>query len=298
MTCKLLGRYAWSGGTDEQANRIYKMQWLVETDTKEDGPARALNCPGLPTIGSSWIFGNDTDTWALCQPNWNVTYGRDVTPGEPNFHWLVEQTFSTKISPYNPSYDNPTNPLAAPIRVGGSFVKYTEEATEDKDGKPIRSSSFERLRGPMVEFDANRPTVSIGLNVAFWGLSTFAPLVDIVNDSSLWGLPARCVKLSNVRWTRNVYGFGYFYTIDYDFDIRYDTFDREVPDMGMKELAAGGTASNASHYQDNGDRLGAKGIVRYLKNHQYWDGTGDPDKIKIQKYKQSNFLVLGIPTSF
>lgn len=228
------GPRTWRMSRDSEGHREYKVRYRVR-GAKTDGPANALRTPGLPTPGSYWIIDADVDLWAWCRWNAEVT---PVVEDGPNTHWEIEFTFGTKPPDTKACKDNQVeDPLLEPQRISGSFIKYTEEATHDRFGQPITNSAWEQMRGPQVEFDANRPQIRIEQNVAVLGLSLFAPMIDCLNDRTLWGLPPRTIKLSNVSWERKFYGScSVYYTRSLEFDIRYEGFDRDLLDEGTKVL--------------------------------------------------------------
>ena len=234
------GPRSWSLETDDAGDRTYKIKFRVATNDPRDGPYLALQTTGLPLPGSPWAFGNDFDPDAYCRRTSTVRpYG--VTEGRPVYQYDVEKTFSTKSEDEssNPSCENGSikDPLLMPDRLSGDFKNYLEELTRDRFGNPIVSSSWEQLRGAQVEFDRNRPSVVVEQNVAVLGLSVFAPMVDCLNSVPMWGLPRRCVKLSNVTWERKYYGTCYrYFTRRLMFDVRRNGFDRDLLDEGSKVL--------------------------------------------------------------
>jgi hypothetical protein len=224
----------------EYGHREYKLEWTIGvTDPHNDGPTTVLTCPGLPTPGSVWNFGNDVDDWAFCQLG-----PTDVKP-DPQFGnrdvpsvWLVTQTFATR-APQRCNQAQFEDPLLEPIRISGSFIKYQEEAWMDRFGQALTNSAFERFRGQQVEFDRNRPQVKIVQNVPTFFEAAGLPgsMMDNVNAYPMWGLPPRTIKLSAASWTRKYWGFCLvYYERDLTFDINYETFDRPVMDMGKKVL--------------------------------------------------------------
>lgn len=309
--------YSWSGSRDMNGNRIFNATHQVITDSSDDGPSVVLNAPGLPAIGSWWDFGNDNDPWAFCTPEAKASF-RNQIEGERGYIWLVEQKFSTEIKTRRCQDEQIEDPLLEPQGVSGSFVKYTEEAMFDRFGDAIVNSAWELIRGPIVEFDKNRPTVRISQNMPSLGLSTFAGMIDCVNSAPLWGLPARCVKLSNVSWSRKIFGTcSYYYTREFEFDINYNTFDRVAMDEGNKVLngewnAATGAwtllningappnKDNPTHFIRFKDKNGEN--TRVILNGQgepyIAAGTSTIGSIAIEKYDEVDFLILGIPTSF
>lgn len=310
MSAIALGPRDWEMTRDEDGHRDYDLEWLVETSHVDDGPFMVLQAGGLPLVGSIWSFGNETDPYAFCHPTWRIRrYKGDNEPG--NF-WTVNTPFSTR--PIKRCQDQQIeNPMAEPPRTGGSFTKFTKERAIDRNGKLITSSSWELFRGAAVEFDDNRPNVSIGLNLVTLPLQNIAQLIDTLNDSNMWGLEPRMVKLSNCTWRRLLFGTcAYFYTVGYEFDIDFDTFDRELVDEGTKVLRGWGADDPIA------ERLVPDGSVeKDPKNFQVYkdvngentrallDGVGrplddgeDPHKIKFEYYPEANLLgTLGLPGS-
>jgi hypothetical protein len=307
MSTVLKGLNSWELTRDKDGHKDYTAKWLIESDTKLDGPNNVMYTPGLPSVGSTWAIGNDADLWAFCWPNARVT---PLLTGEPNRWWFLEQTFSTR--PLNRCQDTEIeNPLAEPPRVSGGFSKYTRESHIDRHGRIIQSSSLEPLTGAAVEIDDNRPTVSIEINTAVLPLGTFCSMIDHVNDAYLWGLEPRCVKLSNISWTRKLYGVcTFYYTIGYEFEIKFDTWDRSEADQGTMVLAPGlnPTATDAETGKENRyvpakfvlyeDAHGGNSRVMLNGLGQAITTTDDEFTFKIEHYNEANLLLLGIPTSF
>ena len=243
MTCRLIpGQREWSMDRGEDGHRTYTITHEVETDVG-DGPFNVLNfTPGLPLEGDEWNFDGDRDPWAYCMPTAKVAKNPAVAEGHPVTHYLVTQTFTTKppdVTKQRCSEIKVEDPLLEPPKVSGTFNKYTEEATKDRFGNPILSSSHEMLRGPQNEWDANRLTVKIEQNVAtpLQGYELPGAMLDTVNDAPLWGLARRCVKLSAAPWERVFYGrCNVYYKRTLEFEIRIDTFDRDLLDEGSKLL--------------------------------------------------------------
>jgi hypothetical protein len=222
---------------DEEGHRSYAVVHQVRKTSRNDGPYAVLLTPGLPVPGGIFAFGNDLDPWAWCRPNAKVSRHQD----EQGAFWRVQQTFSSK-----PNEDEDKercndqeveDPLLEPDKVSGSFELYQEEATIDKDGVAIQSSSFEPIRGAQVEFDKHRAVVKIDQNVADLELPLLTQMNNTLNDAPLWGLPARCIKLKVGGWERHYHGFcNVYYSRSLEFEIRFDTFDRMIIDEGTKVL--------------------------------------------------------------
>lgn len=297
MSAIVLGRLKWSGSRDDEGHREYSLTTLVKTTSTSDGPATVMNAFGLPTPGTPWSFGNDSDWYAFCYPTLKVS---PVIQREPNTYWTVDQKFSTK--PWSECREQQIeNPLLEQQKVSGSFVEFTYQTVRDRFGKLIKSSSHEIITG--IERDDARPNVTIQQNVASLGLPTIASMAQTVNDRPLWGLPARTIKLSRISWERNFYGTCYvYYTRTFEFDIKYDTWDRkDIVDAGFKKYKGSGSRNDPANFvvvkDDNDENTPEKILL---------DGNGDPltDPSSpvyigpVQLYDESNFLLLGIPSVF
>lgn len=226
----------WGGKRDSDGYREFTVSHRVKTTNLLDGPYTVMHAFGLPAIGSTWHFGNDLDVWAFCYPDMEVKRHSTIAEGEKGYWWQVDQKFSTK--PLSRCQDNQVeDPILEPQKVSGNFGKFTIEAVYDRNGHLLKSSSHEQIRGRQVEFDNNKPSVTIEQNVANLGLNTFSQMIDTVNDAPMWGLPARCIKLSNAPWARKYYGkCNIYYTRTFEFDIDYRTFDRIGVDEGSRCL--------------------------------------------------------------
>lgn len=303
----------WDVTRTAESDRIYKIIWKAVADAA-DGPATVADTPGLPGLGATWAYGNDSDPWAFLTPEMRVT---PILRNETNIYWHIEQTFATAGArqPRRCADQSIDDPLLEPAKISGSFVKYTKEATEDKDGNAIKNSAHEMVRGAAVEFDANRPTVVIEMNTGTLGLSNFASMVGTVNDDTLWELAARKVKLDNVSWSRQLYGLcNFYYTRRFEFSVDFNTFDRPVTDEGTKvlhgEWAADGSWSLLNIDGSPPDKTDPTHFDRYKdKNDEnarvLLDGNGEPLTTgtpvsipggDVDYYPESDFTTLGLPT--
>ena len=254
------------GSRDADGHRTWYGTWRVKVEMNSDGsmlegPAAAMQCPGLPFDGAQWIIRNDVDVYAWCRSDMTVNPVGEVKEGHPAQYYDVQRTFSTRppglggnSSPDRAgrgqpegAYPQKQDPLLEQDKLSGSFVRYTEEATLDRFGLPIFTTSFEPIRGPQVEFDRNRPQVRIEQNVLDLQLPMLTQMADTVNDRAMWGFPARCIKLSIPTWSMNYHGNGLrYYTrvLEFDINVREQLdgtfvsgFDRDIYDEGSKALS-------------------------------------------------------------
>ena len=227
--------------SDAEGYLEFKATFRVKVDNHLEGPESVRYATGLPTAGSIYAIGNDFNPWAFCLSTDSIT---PELPDEKNYYWKVEKTWSNKpVSPTGGQSGrcNDTrieNPLLEPPKVSGGSAKYSEEATHDRYGNAIVSSSMEMLRGQQNEWDHNRSSIRIEMNVGtFFQVVIALSMRDCVNILPLWGYAARCIKLSNVTWERKYYGSCFaYYTVVMEFDTDVRTFDRDLLDEGTRVL--------------------------------------------------------------
>lgn len=312
----------------DDAHRDYSVTYLVKVLVTE-GVYTALNCPDLPAPGSPWVFQDEVDVWAFRRQGASVVIHNE-REGDPSKYYAVTLTFSTRPT-WICSESEIEDPLREPQAVSGSFLRRTKEATYDRFYKPIKSSSHEMLRGPQVEFDKSKPTVIIEQNVADLQLALFSSMIDTVNSTPMWGLPPRCVKLDTCPWQKKYYGVcSVYFTRRLEFSVDFETFDRTLMDEGTKVLIGAWVRANAdgtkpSDYgkwksPESANYLDPTNFQRFKDLNDencrvILDGGGQPamtlnsfdpnsvtpptpgeaGKIKVEKYFQSNFFLLGIP---
>jgi hypothetical protein len=244
MTTRLLpGHRTWSLRREPNWHRTYQVVHRVACDPG-DGPYAVLATFGLPRPGDHFAIGNDVDLWAWCHADADIK--PVLTEGEVDLYYDVEQTFSTH-PPERPGGGN--DPLLQPPKISGSFTRTSEEATTDRFGRLITTSSWEQIRGPQVQFDSGNLTVSIEQNLAMIDLVALAAAYEAVNAVPMWGMPPRTIKLTNAHWTENPYTvpenyplFGLparssvYYTRTVEFEVNALGWDRNILDEGTKVL--------------------------------------------------------------
>ena len=228
---------------DDNGYRTYSLKLLIRLTDLDDGPSIASNCPGLPLPGDPWLVDNDLDIWVWCRPEASITRHTDYDEGHPVHFYIGEFTFSNKPLTREQAEKRRgcheqqiEDPLLEPDRTSGGFQKKAKEATHDRFGLPILNSAFEVVRGPQVEFDESRPTVKVVQNRPLLQFDLLCFLIDCLNDTPLWGFPARWVKFSNCTWEEQYHGLCYrYYVRTLEFEIRED-WDRNLLDEGSKVL--------------------------------------------------------------
>jgi len=143
-----------------------------------------------------------------------------------------------------------SNPLLEPQRISGSFRQAQKEMRTNLDGKQLVYSSGQPITGPLVMMDYAAPSVHVEQNVGSLALNTITTMVNTVNDRTIWGVPARFMKLTGVSWERKIYGrCGYYYTRSFDFEVNNFTVDKNGDLIGWdKEIYDSSTQILTGHW--------------------------------------------------
>ena len=230
---------------DDDGHRTYEVTYLVEGDLT-DGPYEALRTAGLPVSGQTYALLSEADPYAFCTPYADVEV-HDQKDGERPRAFLITRRFTTK--PVKRCGDlRFEDPLTEPPRVSGGSTAQQVEATADRWGRPILSSSHEPLRGDLLKFEEHRDTIQVVMNVpSFTSVALALAMRDHVNLLPLWGLPTRSVRLAQAPWTQEYYGLCYsYYKLTLNFEVALYTdpatglvssgWDRVVLDEGTMVL--------------------------------------------------------------
>lgn len=236
------GPIALSGSSDVEGHRTYKVSHRVNVTadgTNFDGPQIAMDCEDLPQEGDTWAFGNDLDQWAWCTAEKTC---EPVQPkqGFPIVQFIVTQTFSAKPPPANRQRCNDIrieDPLLEPIKIRVSTTQDKEEAVYNVWGLAVTNSAHEPMRGPQMEFNRSYFKVRFEKNVPYHNLPLLSAFRDTVNMFPIWGMPPRTVLLSSIDLDRKYLGrCQEYWTLILEFEIREDTWDRDLLDEGTKAL--------------------------------------------------------------
>lgn len=240
MATTLHGERTWSGERDAEGYRTYLLVSYVRSDTGEDGPANVLQTPGLALPGAMWAFFDDVDPWVWCRPTARITPHENTREGNKVIVWRVEQEFSNKPldGQDNKCQDQSIDdPSLEPPKISLNYQQFQEIAKADRFGKPVTTSSHEKIDNPTNEWDASRTSVVMEQNVLLLQPGLLEAVKDTVNDAPLWGFPARWIKCRVEAAEEHYYGLCYkYYTRRFCFEIREGGWDRDLLDEGTKVL--------------------------------------------------------------
>lgn len=319
MTAYLQGLKNQSFQRDDEGHRTYEMMWHYRTDDYLDGPETVLQMVNtLHPVGSAYLEGNDYDPWAFRTPELSIAPHRDIKEGDPIADWIVTSKFTTKPM-FRCNDTTIDNPLLEPVSISGDFVHVSREQKTDKTGKPLLHVNFEPMIGPEVEEKISFPAITLAFNSATLPISIINLLINKVNDAPLWGLPKRCVRFTDCKWERILYGVCFYYfKMTYTFETNFETFDKLIPAVGYKTRLAGSLPGFPGSFAVQKDVLGENegsvilnvfgDLADPAKTPLIVDAsgnienptTGDPLGPLMQRReiaKEGNLLLLGIPST-
>lgn len=305
MTAYLVGLKNQSLTRDDEGHRNYTLTWHFRTDSYLDGPETVLqSVNALFPVGGAYFLDNDYDPWAFLTPDLSIAPHPDFKEGEPVSDWIIQHTYTTKPM-WRCNTAQIENPLLEPYNISGDFIHVSREMKTDIDGLRLKHPNFEPIIGPEVEEKISYPQITISFNSATLPLSTFNLLINRVNDAPLWGLPKRCVKLTDVKWERVLYGVCFYYfKLSYTFETNPETFDKKIPAYGMKTLIPGMLPGFPWNYEYRKDAT-----TKENKGPVFLDKDGNEatpetplfnSNVYIQEVKllkEGNLLLLGIPST-
>ncbi len=220
-----------SGGVAVNGARTYVRAWEVHCDAPTDGVVAALAHPDLPRTSDFYLAGAEWDEQSFVQ-SLSVellSYNGDS----------VDYLVTANYGPFDaPSYG--TEPLEWPIRIRASFQQYEKVIWVDQDGKAVRNSAGDPFGDPVV-VDDSRPMLVVTRNesVNAFNLTLAAQQKDKVNAAVWNGFPARTVKCSDIQTgdeQKDPATSLYYYSVSYVFDIKWETWTREILDQGFAYL--------------------------------------------------------------
>lgn len=222
-----------SGSVNEKFEREYTRTLQVTCDSANDGPYTIQSSGQIPTIGTGYTFGNDTDTVAWLR---GISYKRKGrSPDTNQYLWKVELRYSSAASDSNQPEENPLN---RPVEVSGGNTKYSVYTDRDVNGDLLLNSAGTPL--PPVEVELTRGVWTFVRNEEFAPIAAQLTAVNRVNSMAMWGCEPKTLKLLDCQW-RKVYENQYtYYQCTYVIEYNPDGFVFEPADNGFWESDGSG----------------------------------------------------------
>ncbi len=212
----------------------YVRAWEVRCDSPSDGPKLAMEHADVPVIGDIYLTTTESDGNAYAQ---NKSVEVLAWKGDG-----VDYLVTVNYGPLD-SVSFGAEPLEWPIRIRCSFQKYDRALFVDQDGNAIRNSAGDPFGEPILVED-NRPILVVTRNesVNAFSLTLAAQYQDTVN-AALWnGFPARTVRCTDIQTgdeQKDPATGLYYYSVSYVFEIKWETWTKEILDQGYAYLDSG-----------------------------------------------------------
>ncbi len=289
--------------------RAYTREFRVQVDSLADGPKTACSAPGIPRLYDPYVFGNESDDYALV---------RDIDADRmqgASLYWKVTVRYETP-EPVNERGNSPSgtqheqagqhdNPLAMLAEVQSSTEKFREVIYSVYDTTTGTLTPCKNTAGqvfdPPPEKDATRLVLSITRNEA---ISVLHPAVDViysdaVNSDTWWGCPPgtwKCQGISTQRETKQLSSGAIFPYLrcTYKFEAR-PSWDLQILDAGSYSIQVFDVKRRKIQFKtdDGHPRIGAL------------DGQGEelrdglpPVYLTFRVYPRRPFGALNLPQSF
>ncbi|NDD52976.1 hypothetical protein EBZ39_03710 [bacterium] len=282
-----------SGSTTFDGGPVYFREFTAYCSSVLDGPKTLLGSGTFPSVGSSWLYGGETDPFVICQSisvSKQEDHGR-WTDGTTCYIWDVKCEFRVEQADNTTPPNIPENPLLRPVVVRGGTGFYTEASQKDKDDKPVTNSAKEtfppyEIERPLVEFEFVRNELSSPASFAL-------NYVGKINQTTIWGGAAKTIRCQGITWEKQ-YENGYeFFQVTYKFAYREEKWQLVLVDNGFNEVVS---SKLKPILLDDGSRptepqkLNGSGVKL--------SDTADPVLLPpFNIYKETNFASLGLPTS-
>ena len=204
--------------TDDR-ERQYTVLYEVLTDSRTDGPKTVASAGGLPSPGTSYSYGDESDVDALCIGAAGDIGCRDL--GESRKVWVVPVLFGTAGITGGSNSDGSSGPqqIDGPWVVSGDTVGRMVAKLSDLDNVPLCNSVGERFI-PAPEAQLNMATVKLSRKTSSLSFVDWLTTVDAINSTAFWGQPAFTWKC--LRWTWSVQWRGVSAYVQNDVELQYN----------------------------------------------------------------------------
>lgn len=292
--------------TDIQVSgeRSHRVMYRVITTDQNDQSLTAIEAPGIPSIGSVYEAGNDSDYGAFVS-----AYSARLEDADGSRKiWEVIVTYSTA------KQDNDTQqpgsvlnwefPWLAPARVNGTGFKQEKQlhkhfVSPNGPGlEDLESSAGEPYDDVYGEYAILGLTIERDYFWKDWSIETARSYIDKVNSEEFWGAAAGYYKLAPPQYSLLFTGQGLpYWNVRYEFEGAAGFWNGTPhPDEGTYYRNAAGQiirfADQYGYPLGNKGRLdGFGGALAAGLPTEYMPPGG------INRYQEIDFADLDIPTS-
>lgn len=277
--------------TLEKGQRKYWRTFKVITNDADDGPGTVLSSLTLPSLGATYITGNDTDTGA-------VVVDRTATlDADSQISWTVTIEYNSMFA--NPNVQNP-NPLSRPDKWTFSFEKYQQTVLADANGFPIINSALQPFETGYTA-ELSRPIINLTVNRASFDYAYVVSIQDAVNVDVWQGFDIGTLKVNTVEVQEQSENGITFWEIKYVIAVKWDGWNPvHLLDCGYYEYLSEDPSTTPNPNFVPGLRIITDIHGRPVNSPALLDGNGrklppgyDPVFLGFQMYREISFA--GIP---
>jgi len=242
-----------SAGKINSLDKSYEREFVVTTDSLDDGSRIVRLAPGIPRLFTRYAAGSDLDLSCYAS-------SIDVSPlGGTGYHWTVKVQYRWQP---NPEAETSDNPLEQPpeiswdsvvVQVGVLKARIVPAAGIPKNDVPVTNSAGQGF-DPPVERDVAHLQLTYSRNELSFSPVLASAYFSAVNKSTWLGVPKHVARCMGISATKQYHtddeggiSFGYW-KVTYVFEFKpynsetnkWETWDREFLDQGtMQKNAAG-----------------------------------------------------------
>jgi hypothetical protein len=287
-----------------------KRRYLVEVDSKHDGPLIVMNAPLLPQLYEAWQTGSEII------PEARVVSREPKQSDRSPFVWFVDVTYSTD-SELSPNSTSPTTELP---QITLDFEQYREvipgeidqigggqNSPEDmKNGIIVWKSGIRNSAGeayvPFPEREAARPVVTYQRNELNTTVAVCEKFINSVNKTTWSGLQPRQALLRGIRAQSQYMKIGssdiVYYSVEYVFVLKRESWDLQLLDHGRYYLKYNQNNNDYSRIPfTNEDKTPRLGLLDHSDAQKPGQRLGDNATAQFNRYriyKEEDFNELGI----
>jgi hypothetical protein len=239
--------------------REYRRNFFVVTDSNFDEAVTIRSDPRLPKIGDFYVNAGgvlDVGAWVRsveCEQQehdpkqWKVVCDYSSETDDP------EREEGAGEDARGDDDKKKDNPLLRPAEVEWGAVDYQRVVDRDINGDPIVNSAGARF-DPPVEEDDSRLVLKVQRNEASFNVSLAQQYTNALNSDSFLGGDPYTWLCKAFTGTRKVEDGIVYWSVQYEFHYRSDTWFRFVLDQGFYEQHAG-TDGKPRAFKDNTGQL-------------------------------------------
>jgi hypothetical protein len=272
---------------NSQWQKTYRRGWRVQTTSPLVSAQAVRNaCP--VQLGKRYeqtdALGNvvDFDKTAFCQ-----SLDVQIDPScDDDCTWIIIADYG----PYDPT-QFPENPLNHPIKITFGANRFEKPAEEDVDGNAVLNSAGDYF-DPAATMDDSRSTLRVVRNEQYYDERYATVWRDKVNESNWNGYAPGTVKILPITSEMEYSGVcGFYYVVQYEFEINSDGWKKRILDQGLRVLDSG-TGNQKLAHDENGQP--ATSPVLLDGNGGQLEVGDSPVYLEYQVYQEIDFGPLNL----